>query len=81
MKLDMRDLFVLEHYLRLHDMNPRDLKWIWLRRINKAKQTLSFLKAIKTERFHLTIHASFEDFEQDKEQIDFRHAYFVRTIC
>ena len=71
MKVDMRDLFVVEHYLRIRGVEPKDLKWIWLCRINKAKQALSYLKAIETGRFHLTIHESFEDFEQDKEQIDF----------
>lgn len=71
MKVDMRDLFILEHYLRIRGVEPKDLKWIWLCRINKAKQTLSYLKAIETGRFHLTIHNSPEDFERDKAQIDF----------
>ena len=42
-----------------------------MKRINKAKQTLSYLKAIETGQFHLTIHDPSEDFERDKKQIDF----------
>lgn len=71
MKVDMRDLFVLEHYLWVRGLRPENLKWIWLKRINKAKQTLSYLKAIETGRFHLLKSDSPEAFEQDKAQVDF----------
>ena len=71
MKLDIRDLFIFEHYLQTHHAEPRDIKWIWLKRINKAKQVLSYLKAIETGQFHLMKSDSPEAFEQDKVQIDF----------
>lgn len=71
MKVDMRDLFLVERYLHVRGMRPKDIKWIWLKRINKAKQTLSYLKAIETGQFHLLKSDSLEDFEKDKAQIDF----------
>ena len=71
MKVDMRDLFVLEGYLRLRRADPKAIKWIWLKRIDKAKQTLSYLKAIKTERFHLYADSPSEDFEQDRTPVNF----------
>lgn len=71
MKVDMRDLFVLEGYLRMRRADPKAIKWIWLKRIDKAKQTLSYLKAIETGQFHLLKSDSPEAFEQDKAQVDF----------
>ena len=75
MKVDIRDLFVLEHYLRLYDIEPRDVKWIWLKRRDKAKQALSYMKAIESGQWHLTVHDSVEDFEKDKTQIDIDMSY------
>ena len=75
LKVDIRDLFVLEHYLRLYDIKPRDVKWIWLKRRDKAKQALSYMKAIESGQWHLTIHDSVEDFEKDKTQIDIDMSY------
>jgi len=71
MKVDMRDLFVLEGYLRMRRADPKAIKWIWLKRIDKAKQTLSYLKAIKTGRFHLYADSPSADFEQDRTTVDF----------
>ena len=71
MKVDMRDLFVLEYYLRMRRADPKEIKWIWLKRINKAKQTLSYLKAIETGRFHLYADSPSEDFERDRTPVDF----------
>ena len=75
MKVDIREVIIIERYLRLTNINPKDVKWIFLRRHDKAKQALSYMKAIETGQWHLEIGDSVEDFERDKIQIDVDMSY------
>ena len=70
MKVDICEVILFEHYLQIINIKPKDIKWIFLRRHDKAKQALSFIKAAETKQWQLCIGDSAEDFERDKKQID-----------
>ena len=52
-KVDVRELWVAERWLHLNNINPKSIKWIWLSRKNKFRQSLSYNKAITTGIWHL----------------------------
>ena len=52
-KVDIRELQIVERWLKLSDMAPQSIKWIWLRRRNKLRQAISLIKAQKSQIWHL----------------------------
>ena len=52
-KVDIREIQIAQRWLKLNQIEPKSMKWIWLRRRNKIRQALSFIKAGQTEIWHL----------------------------
>lgn len=52
-KVDIRELYLAERWLDLKQIEPKSMKWIWLRRRNKVRQAISLVKANHTEIWHL----------------------------
>ena len=48
MKITVDSLFVVERFLELVEIEPKELKWIWLWRRNKVRQALSHIRASVT---------------------------------
>ena len=47
-KVDIKQLFIFKRFLEIHNLQPNQLKWVWLCRKNK------FLQAISLRRANLT---------------------------
>ena len=52
-KVDMNQLYVMKRFLELCNLEPKDIKWIWLSRKNKLLQAISFFRADATGIWHL----------------------------
>ena len=52
-KVDVRELWVAERWLHLNNINPKSIRWIWLSRKNKLRQSLSYNKSVMTGIWHL----------------------------
>lgn len=55
-KADVYEIPIIERYLCLKDEDPKDIKWIWLRRRDKLRQAISLIKARQTDIWALTEH-------------------------
>ena len=60
-KVDISQLFVFKRFLDLCNLQPKEIKWIWLSRKNKFLQAISFFRADSTGIWHLA--------EKDKEEV------------
>ena len=47
-KCDISQLFVFKRFLDICNLEPRELKWIWLSRKNRIRQAISFFRADAT---------------------------------
>ena len=69
-KLDVRDIYFLEKYLSLKEMNRTDIGWIWLRRRDKIAQAISMTKATEREIWHIHRHTDKDVVERAKADIE-----------
>ena len=52
-KIDIKQLFIFKRFIEIHDLQPNQLKWIWLYRKNKFLQAISLRRASLTGRWGL----------------------------
>ena len=77
--LHMDGLVIARHWLELTD---QPMRWIWLRRKNKARQAISDIKVGKTKIEHLDIADSPEKKELARAEIDIDiHDLYRIAIC
>ena len=69
-KVDISQLFVFKRFLDICDLQPKDIKWIWLYRKNKFLQAISFFRADSTGIWHLTEKDEEEVRERARSEID-----------
>ena len=69
-KVDISQLFVFKRFLDICDLQPKDIKWIWLYRKNKFLQAISFFRADSTGIWHLTEKDKGEVREHARSKID-----------
>ena len=55
LKIHLADLPVVERYLKLKQIRVQDVSWIWLRRRNKIKQTISQIIAENLDIWHIEV--------------------------
>ena len=60
-KVDMNQLVFLNRFLKLCNVDPSSLKWIWLSRKNKILQALSFFRADYSDVWSLREESSTDD--------------------
>ncbi len=73
-KVDIRELWAAERWLDLKQVEPKSIKWIWLRRKNKIRQAISIIKAEETEIWHLdkTDPQEKQDIARSEIEVDFQ---------
>ena len=54
-KADIREFVIAKRWLELTSTDPQSIKWIRLRRRNKVRQAISYIKAGQTSIWHLDI--------------------------
>ena len=52
-KVDIKQLYIFKRFLEIHDLQPNQLKWVWLYRKNKFLQAISLRRASLTGRWGL----------------------------
>ena len=75
-------LAIIERYMEINEIMPSHIKWIWLRRRDKAKQALSFIRASRSGVWSLLSEDSPDIFEKNRGEIDIDLATLqFQTLC
>ena len=69
-KVDIKQLFIFKRFLEIHNLQPNQLKWIWLYRKNKFLQAISLRRANLTGVWGLNAEDGEEKREIARSEVD-----------
>ena len=79
MSVHLSQLKHAERWLELRQIHPNSVRWIWLRRRDKVRQAISYIKACRTDIWLLNKNDSQQKKEQQRAEVEINIENLYRT--